>query len=66
MASEIVPIITAAIGAVEAAMNVFAQVKTAAAQNGELTPDQDAAFDAQIAAVFASQAWKTDAQRKQA
>ena len=51
-----------AFAGIEGAVRLFNSIRDAARQARVMTPEQDAEFDAKLAAMFASDAWKTDAQ----
>jgi hypothetical protein len=49
-----------ALGAVEAAVNLFNKLRATARQNAELTPEQEAELDARIKAATAAEHWRPE------
>jgi hypothetical protein len=52
--------IAAAIAAVSELVLFIQKARATAKQSGELTPEQDAAFDAKLEEAFAKQHWKVE------
>jgi hypothetical protein len=55
-----VPLIAAAISFLSELIPQIAKWRAAALQNAELTPEQDAAFDAKLKALFDQAHWKIE------